>query len=420
MSVESQSCPKCGAAVHFKKNQKEVVCTYCGATVVKSISTTEGAVSLEKEIEVEKISQKMFERTQRLAMMNLWVTAKILTAQKTDIFKNKLSGKTMLMKFTVEVQPDNQAPYNAETDDFVRLIYVDEYKPGAILDVFYDPKDHSQVSVAGLHGVKNSSVFEMMKPYDDQIQKGFEGIRKADEEMRKADDDAEEDDEELEDTGTPPGKASTPAWGNPHARGTMPVPAQFDPVTNLGAPTAVYRNQGKMLIAIGGTKPKELVLYHDGLAYHTGGREIYTWRWSDVAAILSKVHRYSNEYTLIKSNGEKLILDDALGFKDFNEKIKPIKHAVYTLLYPPLEQHYNAEQVVTFGPVTVHRTKGLQMGDKSYAWADIIDVKVEYGRLKVTTSDDHKHETRTSEIPNVELLCRLIGVKPDSIDLCEI
>ena len=51
------------------------------------------------------------------------------------------------------------------------------------------------------------------------------------------------------------------------------------------------------------------------------------------------------------------------------------------------------------------------MGGKTYAWADIIEVKVDNGRLTVRMRDDHKHEERTSEIPNVELLCRLIGVE---------
>jgi hypothetical protein len=60
------------------------------------------------------------------------------------------------------------------------------------------------------------------------------------------------------------------------------------------------------------------------------------------------------------------------------------------------------------------------MGGKTYAWADIIEVKVDNGRLTVRMHDDHKHEMRTSEIPNVELLCRLIGVDLDSADFCEV
>jgi hypothetical protein len=90
---------------------------------------------------------------------------------------------------------------------------------------------------------------------------------------------------------------------------------------------------------------------------------------------------------------------------------------VYALLYPMLAQRYNAGQPVTFGPVTVHHTNGLTMGGKTYAWADIADVKVELGRFKVTMRDDRKHEVGTESIPNVELLCRLIGVKNYQFEL---
>ena len=48
---------------------------------------------------------------------------------------------------------------------------------------------------------------------------------------------------------------------------------------------------------------------------------------------------------------------------------------------------------------------------ETYAWADIVDVKVDRNHLTMRMRDDHKHEVRTSVISNVELLCRLIGVK---------
>ena len=86
---------------------------------------------------------------------------------------------------------------------------------------------------------------------------------------------------------TPAAEAPTPAWGKARPASTVPVPARFDPVTELGTAMAVYRHQGAMLLAaLSGTKPKELVLYQDGLAFHTGGKEIHTWRWPEVAAIL--------------------------------------------------------------------------------------------------------------------------------------
>jgi hypothetical protein len=35
MAVEAQLCPQCGGAIHFSALQTELLCAYCGTTVVK-------------------------------------------------------------------------------------------------------------------------------------------------------------------------------------------------------------------------------------------------------------------------------------------------------------------------------------------------------------------------------------------------
>jgi ribosomal protein S27E len=421
MALEAQLCPQCGSAIQFVEGQTEVVCAYCGMTVVRP--SVSGGTSVEKEIEAEKQVQETVERERRLHNNGQPATANILTAQTTDIFRSTVEGRAVLLSFAVEVRPEDEAPFNAETKVLVGLVAVSKYHPGTVLDVRYDPQDHAQVSVEGRHGVPSSNPEEQARQMDAQSQtttseKGDAGSVTSWAQLMEA----------QSQTATPAAEAPTPAWGKPRAAGTVPVPAQFDPVTNLGAAIAVYRHKGPMLLAaLSGTKPKELVLYQDGLAFHTGGKEIHNWRWPEVAAILTHMqfivpehHSYgftTHEYTLLKGSGEKLILDDDLGFIEIEKLMEPIMDAVYALLYPPLAEHYGAGQAVTFGPVTVHRANGLEMGGKTYAWADIIEVKVDKGRLTVTMRDDHKHEVRTSEIPNVELLCRLIGVElqPDQL-----
>ena len=415
MAVEAQLCPQCGSAIQFAKGQTEVICAYCGATVVSPSAS--GGTSVEKELAAEKLVQETVGRESRLHSAGRPATAKILSAQTTDIFRFTVEGRAVLMSFAVEVRPDDEAPFNAETKTLVGLAAVDKYQPGTVLDVRYDAQDHAQVSVEGRHGVPESNPEEQARQMEAQSQAassdtGDAGSVTAWVQLMEAQSQA----------ATPAAEAPAPAWGKPRAAGTVAVPAQFEPVTTLGAPTAVYRHQGAMLLAgLSGTKPKELVLYQDGLAFHTGGKEIHTWHWPEVAAILTDMpfvrseHGGSgvalHEYTLLKGSGEKLILDDGLGFIEIEKLIEPIKDAVYARLYPPLAQQYEAGQAVTFGPVTAHRANGLEMGGKTYAWADIIEVKVDNGRLTVTMRDDHKHEVRTSEIPNVELLCRLIGVE---------
>ena len=63
---------------------------------------------------------------------------------------------------------------------------------------------------------------------------------------------------------------------------------------------------------------------------------------------------------------------------------------------------------------TVQRQHGLQLDGKTYAWNSIQDIQVDDGRLKVTLRAGQKHEARVSAIPNIEVLCQLIGVKLES------
>jgi hypothetical protein len=197
----------------------------------------------------------------------------------------------------------------------------------------------------------------------------------------------------------------------------VPVPTAFDGVTDLGAARAIYERNNAILLP-GFGAPKTLILYQKGFAYHTGGKDIYTWRWDEISTILSDITSSYGEhgrvsenhaYTLVKKNGEKFVVSDVL--ESVEKLIEAIKSNVFALLLPPLTQHYNSGQAITFGPITIHRQNGLQTGGKTYAWADIIDIKVDRGRFIVTTRDNKKREARVSNIPNVEMLCRLIGLE---------
>jgi hypothetical protein len=200
------------------------------------------------------------------------------------------------------------------------------------------------------------------------------------------------------------------------------VPKEFDAVTGLGPALEVHEEErGIQLLPDWGTPlARAAVRYQDGLAYRTfKGKGIHTLRWEEVAAIVTnnRFHaKYTQcEYTLVRPSGEKLILDGWL--KGVERLAAYIKKPVYERLWPPLAVAYSAGQPLTFGPVTVGRAGGLTMGGTTYAWADIRNTQVEYGRLTVTLRDGKKHEVRVATLPNVELLGRLIGVQFNSGDL---
>jgi len=195
MAVEAQVCPQCGSAIHFKKEQSEAVCAYCGTAVVKS--SVPGGSSLAKEMAEEKLIQETIDRETRLHSAGRQATARILTAQTTNIFRNNLNGKGVLMAFTVEVLPEEATPFNAETKAVVGLVAVDKYQPGTVLDICYDPQDHTQVSVEGRHGVTSSSLWEELRQDDEQIRKADEMMRQADEEFKQGEEEFQQGEEEM-------------------------------------------------------------------------------------------------------------------------------------------------------------------------------------------------------------------------------
>jgi uncharacterized Zn finger protein (UPF0148 family) len=194
MAVEAQVCPQCGSAIHFKQGQASIVCDYCGTTVTRS---TRSDVSLKKEIEEEKIVQEIIEREARLYTDGQPATAKILTAQTTNIIRDAPEGKGVIMSFTVEVYPKNEAPFDASTTTSIGLVAVDKYQPGTVVDVSYDPKDHTQVSVEGRHGLTNS-YWQQMRKADEQIREGDERLREADEEYQKGEQEYQQGEKEMQ------------------------------------------------------------------------------------------------------------------------------------------------------------------------------------------------------------------------------
>ncbi len=216
-----------------------------------------------------------------------------------------------------------------------------------------------------------------------------------------------------------------PAWGGARSQG-VPVPQEFDQITGLGPATAVYGSGKTGLffnnagISFGSKAAKALVLYRDGFAYRSGAETIRVWRWDEVSVIMSNAdfqhtRNAYHSYTLTKQSGETLTLDETL--ENITDLIEPIKRNVYAHLLPPVTASYNSGAAILFGPLTIQRQNGLQMGGKSFRWEDIMDIKIVRGQFTITLRDSRRYEVRTATIPNVEMLCRIIGLKFNPADL---
>ena len=211
-----------------------------------------------------------------------------------------------------------------------------------------------------------------------------------------------------------------PAWSGGRPGGGVPVPAGFDTVTGLGPAVAVEKYDWTGILPNFGTpRAHELVRYRDGFAYRAGGKDLHTWRWDEVAVIQSHLSRsavdanglvsMTRQFTLTHTHGDQVILDD--GLSNVSAEAAAIKQEVFARLGPAFAQRYQADEALTFGVVTVQRQNGLQLDGKRFAWNGIADVQVKAGHFQVTQSDGKTHAARVSAIPNIEVLCQVIGAK---------
>lgn len=158
MAVEAQLCPQCGAAIQFVEGQAEVVCAYCGMIVVRPAApSAQSEASVKKELAAEKLVQETVEQEKKLHAYGRPATGRIVAAQATDIFRQTIEGRAVLMAFALEVQPDSETPFAAEAKAIIRLSAVDKYRAGTLLDVRYDPQDRARVAVVGRQGAHNSN-----------------------------------------------------------------------------------------------------------------------------------------------------------------------------------------------------------------------------------------------------------------------
>ncbi len=163
---------------------------------------------------------------------------------------------------------------------------------------------------------------------------------------------------------------------------------------------------------------RAVVLYTDGLAYHDN-KGLQTWRWDEVAAFFFSITRhYTNGiytgttyvYTLHKTDGAKLSLDNKYGKDDIPKLGSAIEQAILPIQYKRAADAYNAGQMVTFGPVAISK-EGITISKKTYPWDEVAKISLENGMLSVAKKGGgwfSGASAPVSSIPNVAVLLTII------------
>lgn len=165
-------------------------------------------------------------------------------------------------------------------------------------------------------------------------------------------------------------------------------------------------------------RKKGAVVFANGFAYsdHKG---VQTWRWEQVKDVTANVVRHytngiytgtTHTYTLIKNNGDKLVVNDAL--KEAEAFFNHLQNNTLQQRYQRLADEYNLGSPVTFGQVTIGKQTGIQIGKKSYAWDEIQQVGINKGVLSVKKKDGKWFSGASAtagSIPNLHVLLSIIN-----------
>ena len=158
---------------------------------------------------------------------------------------------------------------------------------------------------------------------------------------------------------------------------------------------------------------KTVGIYDQGFAYNDR-KGLRSWRWSEINSMTSAITKHytngvysgtTHVYTLLKEDGNKVILNDAIS--KVEEAAGMIREEIYPLLYAKNAQAYNAGKKVSFGPVSIAKGEGVQIGKKIFPWDGIDHVVVQKGFVQLAKKGEGKFSGASisaASVPNLEVL----------------
>lgn len=162
---------------------------------------------------------------------------------------------------------------------------------------------------------------------------------------------------------------------------------------------------------------KGVMIYDRGFAYRDR-KGIQMWQWINVSSITAAITRHytngiytgtTHVYTLFNNQNEKVVINDS--FKKVEELAGFIEDNIYPTLYERASQAYNSGQTLTFGPVAINKG-GIMIGKKTYPWADVKQVSINNGFVKVSKKDGGWFSGASASaavIPNLKIMLSIIN-----------
>jgi hypothetical protein len=168
---------------------------------------------------------------------------------------------------------------------------------------------------------------------------------------------------------------------------------------------------------------KGVAIYEKGFV-HRDRKGFTSWRWEEILSLTTAVTRHytngiytgtTHVYTLLNQRNERLVLNDA--FKGVEQLAAAIEQAIFPLLYERTSTQYNVGQTLIFGPLSISKA-GIQIGKKTYPWAEVEQVSIHQGVLRVSKQSGgwfSGASAMAASIPNLRVVLSIIdqvvGVK---------
>jgi hypothetical protein len=163
---------------------------------------------------------------------------------------------------------------------------------------------------------------------------------------------------------------------------------------------------------------KGVLIYERGLAIRER-KGIHAWRWEEIVSLTESVTRHftirgnhtgtTHRYRLINRQNQLLVLNDM--YTGVEEMAKTIQERIFPILYERAARQFNAGQGLDFGPVAMSNA-GIQIGKKTVPWAEVQQVSIQQGILKVSKKSGgwfSGASASASVIPNLNVLLNIIS-----------
>ncbi|MDD5369981.1 MAG: hypothetical protein PHQ40_12915 [Anaerolineaceae bacterium] len=173
-----------------------------------------------------------------------------------------------------------------------------------------------------------------------------------------------------------------------------------------------------------GKRGETIRLFEGGITIQDHTSE-NTWRWEEVISIrVAVTRRFAlgfatgavHSYTLVRKNGQRLVMDENL--RDVERLAEAIREKVAPMLYAQYAPEFENGGEFVFGPILVSQARGVVINQKTLPWGRVRQASIGRGALSLAIVDENGRSSElkvpVEQIPNPDVLLALMQARNGS------